>query len=795
MKISELWLREWVNPPLSTKELLAQLTMAGLEVDNAASVSGVFTHVVVAKVLETSRHPEADKLTLCQVDCGRPELVKIVCGASNVRPGLTVALAMIGATLPNGMTIKSTKLRGELSQGMLCSSTELGMTEQSEGILELPDDAPIGQDLREYMTLNDVVIDVDLTPNRADCFSILGIAREVAALNQVPLRELPKLIHEPQHDEVLTVNLDAVHACPQYYGRIIRHIRQDAQTPLWLKERLRRAGVRAVHPVVDVMNYVMIELGQPLHAFDKQTLEGEIHVRLSTPSEKLTLLDEQTVTLKPQTLVIADSKKPLALAGIMGGLQSAVNEETTSIFVESAFFTPQHIAGVARQYGLTTDASQRYERGVDPHLQLIALEYATSLLLTIVGGEPGPVITAQAMTALPLQKTVSFEPAQVQRLTGVDMDENAMLATLKALGMGVDNQTKPWTVAVPSHRFDIELDVDLVEELIRIYGYDRLPTLAMHDTLQPGLVHPLESLSNRLARLLQARGYHETIHYSFVDPALQQAMFPDAQALALLNPISSELSNMRLSLWPGLIASYIYNSHRQQFLVKLFETGSVFDTTTTPHVERACIAGLIAGELGALSWGEPAKKLDFFDLKGDLQALLAAGAGFTQVQFVKATHHGLHPGKTAQVFASETPIGWIGELHPRLMDALELDDDVLLFEISLPELLKTNSVSYQKISKFPSVRRDLSFLIDDEITALQIETCVRGVINQAQLKSFDVFDVYVGESIPQGKKSLAIALTLQERDRTLTDEEVNALMDNVVKNLIGDFTIILRDSS
>jgi phenylalanyl-tRNA synthetase beta chain len=794
MKISELWLREWVNPALTTKELLAQLTMAGLEVDHATPVAGTFNHVVVAKILETTRHPEADKLTLCRVDCGQQEPLKIVCGASNVRPGLMVALAMIGATLPNGVTIKSTKLRGELSQGMLCSVSELGMSEQSEGILELPDDAPIGQDLREYMTLNDVVIDVDLTPNRADCFSILGVAREVAALNQISLREFRKRIHEPQHDEVLTVNLDAPNACPQYYGRVIRNIHRNAQTPLWLSERLRRAGIRAIHPVVDVLNYVMIELGQPLHAFDKQTLEGEIHVRFSKPAEKLVLLDNQMVDLKPQTLLIADSKKPIALAGIMGGLQSAVNEDTTCVFLESAFFTPKHIAGIARQYGLCTDASQRFERGVDPQLQLIALEYATSLLISIVAGEPGPVITAQSLSELPPQKSLFFEPTQVRRLTGVDMAESTMLETLNGLGMIVDSQSKPWRVTVPSHRFDIDLDVDLVEELIRIYGYDRLPTKAMQEILQPGSVSPLEYVSNRLAQLLQARGYHETIHYSFVDPDLQQALFPDAQALVLLNPISSELSNMRLSLWPGLIASYVYNSHRQQSFVKLFETGSVFDTSTTPHVERHCIAGLIAGDWGALNWSEPTKKLDFFDLKGDVQALLDV-SGLPQVYFKTATHDGLHPGKAAKVFAGETPIGWIGELHPRLMEALELDDEVLLFEISLFHLLDTHRPQYQKISKFPSVRRDLSFLIDEEISAMQIEASVSEIVKSAQLKSFDVFDVYVGESIPQGKKSLAIALTLQKRDRTLIDEEVNALMDNVVKKLVKDFTIIMRDSS
>lgn len=792
MKVSESWLREWVNPPITTEQLAAQLTMAGLEVDSVVPVAGQFSNVVVAKVLEAAPHPEADKLTLCVVDCGRAEPLQIVCGASNVRKGLTVALAMIGATLPNGMMIKETKLRGQLSQGMLCSTSELGISEQSEGIIELPDDAPIGTDLREYMALNDTVLDIDLTPNRADCFSIFGVAREVATLSQSPLRERKQISHQPVHDEILPIHLDEPRACPAYYGRIIRQINPHAETPLWLRERLRRAGIRSIHPVVDVLNYVMIEFGQPMHAFDKQMLDGAIHVRYSTTGETLTLLDEQNVTLSDNTLVIADNSKALALAGVMGGAESAVQADTTDIFLESAFFNPLMIAGVARRYALCTESSQRFERGVDPAIQLLALDYATDLIISIAGGQVGPVISAQVQEELPAQKQFMFHPQQVEQLTGVTISEADMLSTLRGLGITADTQTKPWTITAPSHRFDIELDVDIVEEIVRVYGYDKIIAQPMLESMSAGAVHPQEQLSQRISSFLSDRGYHELISYSFVDPEIQEAIYPDRQAMSLLNPISSELSQMRVGLWPGLLASMVYNSHRQQSLIKLFESGVVFDLSSGSLHERACIAGLMSGEWGGLNWSEPTRLLDFYDLKGDVQALLE-GLGCDAVRFVQGTHPGLHPGKTAEIVVNGHMSGWIGVLHPRLADALSLSNDVMLFELTLAPLLSKTVPQYKKMSKFPSVRRDLSFLIDNDVSALQIETAVRAVVSADILKSFDVFDVYVGESIPTGKKSLAIALTLQDGSRTLVDEEINSFIDAIIEKLNQDFAITLRD--
>lgn len=794
MKVSEAWLREWVNPSLTGQQLAVQLTMAGLEVDALNPVAGAFSHVIVAYVLQTTPHPQADKLTLCQVDVGTGSPVQIVCGAANVRAGLKVALALPGATLPGGMTIKESMLRGELSQGMLCSVSELGMDDRSEGIIELPDDAPVGLDLREYMALNDDVLDIDLTPNRADCFSVLGIAREVAALNKLPLHALSTNIAQPASDESLTIHLDAPDACPQYCGRIIREINPDAITPLWIKERLRRAGIRALHPVVDVTNYVMIELGQPMHAFDLHAIHGDIHVRFSHANETLVLLDGQDITLHEQVLVIADAEKPLAVAGVMGGNLSAVHAQTMDIFIESAFFNPLVVAGVARRYGLCTDSSQRFERGVDPSLQTLALERATELLQSIVGGSVGPVTVMREPKYLPANVSILFDPAKVKRLTGLDIPTDDMAQMLQGLGLTVVKNEGVWRVGVPSHRFDIALDVDLVEEIVRLYGYDNIAASPIEASMQAGEINPNEQISSRISAFLCGRGYNETISYSFVDPEFQSALYPDAKAMSLLNPISSELSQMRVGMWSGLLASMIYNIHRQQTVIKFFEAGVVFDVVGDTLHERPSLAGLLTGEQGNLNWGESARKFDFYDMKGDLQALFAM-LHIHDVHFVAAEHPALHPGQSARIMIGEREAGWIGVLHPRLLDALDLNVEIMLFELSLAALHIDKPVQYRQISKYPQIRRDLSLLVDVAVSAGQIEQAVREVVAQDLLKAFDVFDVYTGESIPVGKKSLAIALTLQDEKRTLTDTEINAVIDAILKKLDVEFSIVLREAA
>lgn len=793
MKLSKLWLREWVNFSLTEQALADQLTMAGLEVDAVSPVAGAFSHVIVAEVISTKPHPNADKLTICEINANTDKPLQVVCGAANVRAGLKVALAMIGAELPGGFHIKESKLRGELSQGMLCSLSELGLAEQSEGIMELEKDAPVGMDLREYLTLDDHVFDVDLTPNRADCFSVLGIAREVAVLNQLPLLEQPIDTVTPTIDDVVPITLRNPEACSHYCGRVIRNINTQASTPLWMSERLRRSGIRTLHPIVDIMNYVMIELGQPMHAFDLASIQTEINVRFSNESEQIELLDGQTVTLNENVLVIADKNKPLAMAGIMGGAESAVQPDTRDVFLESAFFNPITIAGVARKYSLFSDSSQRYERGVDPKLQVKALERATSLILSIAGGLAGPVIETSDKKYLPGTINLSFDTSKVQKITGVEIPIAKMRHFLEGLGIVINSEVNDiLEVTVPSHRFDIQLDVDLVEEIIRLYGYDNLKAQPMNTEVQAGVSCVNERIAAQLAVWFRDKGYHETISYSFVDPELQEALYPQHEFMQLLNPISSELSQMRVGMWPGLIASMIYNVHRQQNAIKFFELGVVFDVNQQKLTERSCIAGLLMGEHGGANWSEITRNFDFYDLKGDLQSLFNL-LKLSNVAFVVSSHPALHPGQSAQIEINGQQAGWIGVLHPRLADALDLHHDVLLFELNLETLSNAVVPRYKTISKYPQIRRDLSFLVDERVSAMQIEEAVRKAATENWLKAFDVFDVYMGKGIPEGKKSLAIAMTLQDDTRTLVDAEINLLINAIIKSLENEFSIVLRE--
>ncbi|MCP0914564.1 phenylalanine--tRNA ligase subunit beta [Legionella sp. 27cVA30] len=791
MKVSELWLREWVNPALTGEQLAAQLTMAGLEVDARNPVAGEFDHVIVAEVVETKPHPQADKLTLCEVNTGSG-MLKVVCGAANVRANLKVALALPGAHLPGGLHIKETKLRGEISQGMLCSAAELKLEESSNGILELPEDAPPGIDVREYLSLHDHVLDIDLTPNRADCFSVIGIAREVAALTKLTLKPVSVKSVQPQTDAMVKIDLIAEHACPQYCGRVITGISAHAVTPVWMKERLRRSGIRPLHPVVDVTNFVMLELGQPMHAFDLQTLAGNIQVRFSEENEELELLNGQAVRLGKDVLVIADQEKPLAIAGIMGGEASSVQAETTHIFLESAFFNPTTIAGVARRYGLCTDSSQRFERGVDPSIQTLALERATELLQAIAGGEAGPISVCNKTEFLPQAVVIQFNPEKVERLSGVHVSQAEMETILQNLGMNVMCSEANWEIQVPAHRFDIRHEVDLVEEIIRLHGYENIIADPMISTVTAGEINPEEQFITQASVFFKSRGYFETISYSFVDPELQEAIYPQAHAMQLLNPISQELSQMRAGMWPGLLASMIYNAHRQQTSIRLFEAGVVFKVDEENLQEELCLAGLAAGEHGTQNWSEMSRKFDFYDVKGDLQALFAA-FHIQDVRFVPAVHPALHPGQSAQIILNGKKAGWLGALHPRLLDALDLSSEVFAFELSAVPFLEKTDRRYKPISKYPQIKRDLSLLVSEEITAQQIEEIVRETVQPGWLKAFDVFDVYKGGSIPADKKSLAITLILQDDNRTLVDAEINAAIDAIITTLDQKFAITLRD--
>lgn len=793
IKISEQWLREWVDLSCNTEQLAAQLTMAGLEVDHIAPVAAPFSGVIIAHVVDAQPHPQADRLTVCQVDMGAQPLLQIVCGAKNVRSGLKVALAQVGAQLPE-LSIKEAKLRGVVSQGMLCSAQELGMKPLShtDGILELPEDAPIGVCLREWLALDDHVLEIDLTPNRADCLSVYGVAREAAALAAAPLKPWAAAPIQPNSDESIQVQLLAEEACPQYYGRIIQHLNPHAKTPHWLQERLNRAGIRAIHPVVDVTNYVMLEIGQPMHAFDVAHLNGAIQVRMAQEKESLRLLNGQDIHLSSSMLVIADDTQPLALAGIMGGERASVSEDTETVFLESAFFKPECIAGVGRQFGLTTDSAQRYERGVDPAMQLQALERATALLISFAGGQAGPVVCAQAPQYLPQPWQIVFHPERVQQLIGIELAHDDMQQSLQSLGMKVQKEASFWQVIPPSYRFDIRYDVDLIEEIVRLYGYDRLPCTKMVSVAEPVALSAVEQISAQLMSFFTARAYHDTITYSFVDPELNALLYPQSSQLTLLNPISSELAVMRSGLWSGLLASMLHNIHRQQMATKLFELGVIFEQEHGKWLEHPCIGGLIAGEFGGLNWLEPARTFDFYDVKGDLQALFAL-LKLENIRFETAEHPALHPGQSARIYRGDCPIGWCGVLHPTVLESLDISQNVILFEIKISELVRNNPIRYQAISKFPLIRRDLALVVDKTIRAAQIEEVIRKTAQAEWLKSFDVFDVYVGENIPAGKKSMAVSLTWQDAHRTLQDDEINHAINAIIEKLNQDLLITLRN--
>lgn len=815
MKISEQWLREWVNPDISTQQLADKLTGLGLEVEAIHPASGDFTAVIVAEVVAVVRHPEADRLNICTVNIGNAEPLTVVCGASNVRANLKVALACVGAQLPGGLEIKEAKLRGQLSQGMLCSLKELGLAAQSEGILELPDDAPVGVNLRTYMQLDDQILTLNLTPNRADCLSIQGVARELAVVSQEKI--IPPLALD--FDNVLRdklaannldmsinfdINIEEPKACPRYTGRVIKGISTTAKTPLWMQEKLRRVGLRQIHPVVDITNYVMWELGQPMHAFDISKINGSICVRYSKPNESLILLDGQHLKLADAALVIADAQKPLALAGIMGGAESGVTAETTDIFLESAYFDPILLSGTARKHRLCTDSSQRFERGVDPTLQLIALNRATDLIQTILGGNVCAIEERVSHENCPKSKVISFQPEHVLRLTGVDLPEAMMVQSLEGLGIHIlEKSIHEWRLQVPLYRFDIYHSMDVVEELVRIEGYDKIPSASTALALQTGSINNTDILLRKSTEFFAHKGFNESINYSFVDPEIQSVLYPMYDALNLINPISSELSQMRVSLLPGLLASAMYNLNRQQVSLRLFETGVVFHASNNNEIfERPCISGIMAGQKNFLSWNEPSVKYDFFDLKGILQSYFNY-FGLNHVSYDLQEHTVLHTGQSAIITADGKTVGWLGKLHPQWAKELDLDEDIFVFELYVDNLLVNNKSDinsatkcyYKPLSKFPFIRRDLSFIVSNSVTGSQIERVVRGSVDNALLKSFDIFDVYLGDLSLDGKKSIAISLCLQALDHTLVDSEIHEIMNSVIGALKLELDIILREST
>ena len=802
MKFSESWLREWVNPALSSDELAHQITMAGLEVDGVDPVAGEFTGVIIGEVVECGPHPDADKLQVTKINLGEfgdGELVDIVCGAPNCRQGLKVAVATVGAVLPGDFKIKKAKLRGAPSFGMLCSESEIALSDNSDGIMELPQDAPIGKCLREYLDLNDVTIDVDLTANRGDCLGIKGLAREVGVLNSQSVTEVEIVKVTPTVDDVREITIEAGEACPRYLGRVIKGINLNAQTPLWMIEKLRRCGTRSIDPVVDVTNYVLLELGHPMHAFDLAKIDGGINVRFANKDEKLTLLDENEVTLKDKTLVIADASKSLAIAGIFGGLDSGVTSDSTDIFLESAFFAPLAILGKARQYGLHTDASHRYERGIDPTLQHDAMERATQLLLDIVGGQAGPIVEAKSEENIPLEKHVTLRREKLDSRIGHYIEDGKVFEILTRLGFNVtetgDDNAKVWQVVVPAYRFDIKIEVDLIEEVARIFGYNNIPNISPKASLK---IVAKEEANIDLAKLKQTlvnREYQEAITYSFVDPKVQSLIHPNEDVMTLPHPISSEMSVMRLSLWTGLLQSVVYNQNRQQGRVRLFETGLRFvpDETAENGVrQQNMIAGVISGQRVEEHWDMEKAATDFYDIKGDVEALVSLTCNANAYEFSKAEVASLHPGQTAKITKNGQLVGFVGALHPELERKLGLNGRTLIFELLLTEVLGQKLPEACAVSRFPANRRDLAVVVKEEIDAKKVLQLIEKVGGN-YLIDLNLFDVYQGQGIEEGFKSLAIALVLQDTNKTLEEKDITDVIDRVVDSLQTELEASLRD--
>ncbi|MBS7662910.1 phenylalanine--tRNA ligase subunit beta [Pseudomonas lalucatii] len=791
MKFSEQWLRTWVNPQVSRDELVARLSMAGLEVDSVTPAAGEFSGIVVGEVLATEQHPDADKLRVCQVSNGA-ETFQVVCGAPNVRPGLKIPFAMIGAELPGDFKIKKAKLRGVESNGMLCSASELQVSEDNDGLLELPADAPVGQDIRAYLQLDDASIEVDLTPNRGDCLSLAGLAREVSALYGAPVTR-PAIAAVPAaHDEVRPVEVLAAQACPRYLGRVVRNVDLSRPTPLWMVERLRRADVRSIDAAVDVTNYVMLELGQPMHAFDLAEINGGIRVRMAEEGEKLVLLDGQEISLRADTLVIADHRRALAIAGVMGGEHSGVSAKTCDLFLESAFFDTIAIAGKARSYGLHTDSSHRFERGVDWQLAREAMERATALLLEIVGGEAGPIIEQVAPTQLPNVAPVTLRAERVEQMLGLKMDDAEIERLLTALGLGVSaNGAGQWRIEVPSHRFDVSLEVDLIEELGRLYGYNRLPVRYPQARLAPQPKSEAAVELPGLRRLLVARGYQEAITYSFIDPKLFELFSPGVEPLLLANPISADMAAMRSSLWPGLVKALEHNLNRQQSRVRLFESGLRFVGQLEGLKQEAMLAGVVSGSRMPEGWAHGRDGVDFYDVKADVEALLASAGAADVFAFVPGEHPALHPGQTARIEREGRLVGFLGAIHPELAKALGLDQPVYLFELLLSELTDGRLPSFRELSRFPEVRRDLALLVDREVPAAALLECIRESAGE-WLTDLRLFDVYHGKGIDPHRKSLAVGLTWQHPSRTLNDDEVGSTTENILTSLEQRFNATLR---
>lgn len=795
MKFSEQWLRQMVNPAVDTATLCEQLTMAGLEVDSVVPAAEVCSKVVVGRIEAAEQHPDAERLRCCKVNVGQPECLDIVCGAANARCGITVAVATVAAVMSNGMTIKKAKLRGQPSHGMICSASELGLAEGADGhagILELAADAPIGEALTTYFELNDAIIDIELTPNRGDCASVVGIAREVGVINKlaVALPECHKVA--ATITDTLAVNVAAAKACPVYVGRVIKNINLNVSAPLWLQERLRRSGVRSINPVVDVVNYVMLLLGQPMHSFDLAKLHGELHVRYALPAEQLTLLDDSQFTAdETPVLLIADEKKPLALAGIMGGADSAVSAATQHIFLESAYFDPIQTRVASAHYNIKTESSYRFERGVDYQLQQGAMELATELLLSIVGGDAGPIKAICVEEHLPETPRIHLRQNRIERILGVTIESRKVLDIFQRLGLEVETTDNGWQVEVPSFRFDLEQEVDLIEELARVYGYNAIQSQPLTGPLTIKAASETKTALASFKNMLVSRGFQEVVTYSFINPKMQQIFSPNEALIHLHNPISEQLSVMRSSLWPSLVSTLQYNQNRQASRVRVFEIGRRFLKNADVVLQPLQLALLASGNKEAKQWANADAMSDFYDVKNDIEALLATTAKVDQFHWKAQQHAALHPGQSAALYYQERLVGFLGVLHPSLVESLDLTFAPVLFEAELSVLQDACLPQFAGISRFPSIRRDLALIVDQSLTYSELATAIK-LLGGELLSKSEIFDSYTGQPIETGKKSVALGLTFQHPSRTLIDEEVTTALEDIVAGLQCQFNAHMR---
>ncbi|GKS69373.1 phenylalanyl-tRNA synthetase beta subunit [Nitrosomonas sp. PY1] len=787
MKFSENWLRTFVNPSLSSERLAHVLTMAGIEVESVESVAATFNKVVVAEVCSVKSHPSADRLKVCQVKANQQaDLLQIVCGAPNVSEGMRVPCALIGANLP-GIQIKSAKLRGIESEGMLCSAKELGLAEIADGLLVLPEDAPVGKDFRSYFSLDDRIFTLSLTPNRADCLSVLGVAREVAAITAselIPL-ESPATLVDIQ--DVLDVHIMAPEACPLYCGRVIKGIDINARIPLWMTQRLERSGIRSINPIVDITNYILLETGQPLHSFDLNKINGSIQVRYAKSGEKITLLNDNIVNLTPDMLIIADESKPLALAGIMGGLDSSVTDGTVDIFLESAFFMPSIISGKSFQLGFISDSAYRFERGVDFAATHDFIDRASYLIQTICGGQAGPIVEKRYQ--LPARSPIQVRRTRIQRILGIELDVQQIKTYFQRLKFKFLEIDGSFTVTPPSYRFDLTIEEDLIEELARIYGYDRIPAhypqarMAMLPAIEN--IRPVEQIKQSLVN----RDYQEVINYAFVDANWELDFAGNDTPIKLVNPLASQMGVMRSTLVGGLIANLQFNLNRKQSRVRIFEIGRCFiRSTEIDCVQIEKLAGLIYGDIVPEQWGIPARSADFYDIKGDIENL----CGNSAILFKKISHPALHPGKSAQIIIADNSIGWLGELHPKWQKKFDLQKNTVLFEINLEHLLPQAIHVTKEISKFPPVQRDIAIIVDNDINVQTLLSCMNEEKSPTVI-DIALFDIYRGKGMENNKKSLAFRILLQDTEKTLTDIEVDSEVLKLIKILENRFCATLRN--